>query len=142
MRADAAAQFLEELFKASNPRQARGTIPDTRELLRRGTERLGSSLQDQPLLKARLLDTLGGIHTELGLYDQAQPLLDESLAIRERLNGRDSLEVAATLVRLGSLAQRSGKGDAVALFRRALAIREARLGPDQAEVAEVLSKLA
>jgi tetratricopeptide (TPR) repeat protein len=140
-RADAAAQFLEELFKASDPRQARGTIPDTRELLRRGAERLGNSLRKQPLLKARLLDTLGGIHTELGLYDKARPLLDESLAIRERLNGRESLAVAATLIRLGALAQRSGKGDAVALFRRSLAIREARLGPNHAEVADILGKL-
>jgi tetratricopeptide (TPR) repeat protein len=141
MRADAEAQFLEELFKASDPRQARGTIPDTRELLRRGAERLSNPLQDQPLLKARLLETLGGIHTELGLFGEARPLLDESLAIRERLCGSDSLEVAATLVRLGSLAQRSGKGDAVALFRRALAIRQVRLGPYHAEVADVLSKL-
>ncbi|HEV7509550.1 MAG TPA: tetratricopeptide repeat protein [Thermoanaerobaculia bacterium] len=140
-RADAETQFLEELFKASDPRQARGTMPDARELLHRGTERVGKELRNQPLLKARLLDTLGGIHTELGLYDKARPLLDESLAIRERLNGRDSLEVAATLVRLGALAQRSGKGDAVALFQRALAIREARLGPAHAEVAEVLGKL-
>ncbi len=141
MRADAEAQFLEGLFKASDPRQARGTMPDARELLRRGVERLGKDLKDQPLLRARLLDTLGGIHTELGLFDQARPLLGESLAIRERLNGKDSLEVAATLVHLGALAQRSGKGDAVALFRRALALREARLGPDDAEVADVLNKL-
>jgi tetratricopeptide (TPR) repeat protein len=140
-RADAETQFLEELLKASDPRQARGTTPDTRELLRRGTERVGRELRTQPLLKARLLDTLGGIHTELGLFNQARPLLDESLGIHERLNGQDSLEVAATLVRLGSLAQRSGKGDAVALFQRALAIREARLGPANAEVAEVLGKL-
>jgi tetratricopeptide (TPR) repeat protein/two-component sensor histidine kinase len=140
-RADAETQFLEELFKASDPRQALGTTPDTRELLRRGTERLGKELRNQPLLKARLLDTLGGIHTELGLFDQARPLLDEALALRERLNGRDSLEVAATLGRLGALAQRSGKGDAVALFRRSLAIRQARLGPHHAEVADVLGKL-
>lgn len=141
MRADAETQFLEGLFKASDPRQARGTIPDTRELLRRGTERLSKELRDQPLLKARLLDTLGGIHTELGLYDKAQPLLDESLAIRQRLDGGDSLEVAATLVRLGGLAQRSGKGDAVALFRRALALREARRGPADPEAADILGKL-
>jgi tetratricopeptide (TPR) repeat protein/two-component sensor histidine kinase len=140
-RADAETQFLEGLFKAADPRLARGAMPDARELLRRGTERLGRELHDPPLLRARLLDTLGSIHTELGLFDQARPLLAESLAIRERLNGRDSLEVAATLVRQGSLAQRSGKGDAVALFQRALAIREARLGSAHAEVADVLSKL-
>ena len=142
-RADTAARFLEELFQAADPRQARGRLPDARELLRRGTERLGKDrdLADQPLLRARLLDTLGGIHFGLGLYDEARPLLKEALAIRERLRGREHPEVAETLVRLGLLAQRSGKGDAVALFRRALSIREARLGPGHPEVADVLNQL-
>jgi len=140
-RADAAAHFLEGLFKASDPRQAKGTPPTARELLRRGTERLGRELHGQPLLRARLLDTLGGIHTSLGLFEEARPLLAEALAIRERLRGPEHPEVAETLVRLGALARLSGKGDAVPLFRRALAIREARLGPESSEVAEVLNDL-
>ena len=139
VRADAAARFLEDLFKGSDPRQAQGTPPTARELLRRGTERLGKELRSEPLLRARLLDTLGGIHTELGLFDEARPLLDEALAIHE--HGGEPLEVAATLVRLGTLAHLSGKGDAVPLFRRALALRESSLGPESAEVAEVLNDL-
>lgn len=141
LRADAVAQFLEDLFKASDPRQAHGEVPDARELLRRGTERLGQELHGQPLLRARLLDTLGGIHTNLGLYDEARPLLTEALAIRELLRGTEDPEVADTLVRLGSLAHLSRKGDAVHLFRRALAIREARLGSKDPEVASVLNNL-
>jgi tetratricopeptide (TPR) repeat protein len=139
VRADATAHFLEGLFMASDPRQAKGTPPTARELLRRGTDRLGRDLHGQPLLRARLLDTLGGIHTELGLFDEARPLLTEALAIRER--GGEPLEVAATLARLGALAHLSGKGDAVPLFRRALALRESSLGPESAEVAEVLNDL-
>ncbi|HEV7669714.1 MAG TPA: tetratricopeptide repeat protein [Thermoanaerobaculia bacterium] len=140
-RADAVAQFLEELFRASDPRQAKGAPPGVRDLLRRGTERLGSALRDQPLLRARLLDSLGGIHTDLGLYDRARPLLAEALALRESQGGKEDLEVAATLVRLGSLAHLSGKGEAVPLFSRALAIREKRLGEESPEVADVLNKL-
>lgn len=140
-RADAAAQFLEDLFKASDPRQARGETPDTRELLRRGKQRLAHQLRDQPLLRARLLDTLGGINTELGLFDDARPLLAEALALRERLRGSRHPEVADTLIRLGSLAHLSGEGDATVLFRRALDIREASLGRDHPAVADVLNNL-
>ncbi len=140
-RADAAAHFLEDLFKASDPRQVKGTPPTARELLRRGADRLGRELPGQPLLRARLLDTLGGIHTQLGFYDEARPLLAEALAIRERLRGPGHPEVAETLVRLGALARLSGKEDAVPLFRRALAIRVASLGPETPEVAEVLNDL-
>lgn len=140
-RADAVAQFLEELFQAADPRLARGEMPDARELLRRGTRRLGQELQDQPLLRARLLDILGGIHTELGLYDEARPLLAEALAVRERLDGPEDPEVADTLVHLGAVAHLSGKGDAVPLFSRALAIREERLGSEHQDVADVLNNL-
>ena len=140
-RADAAARFLEELFEASDPRQARGQPPDARELLRRGSRRLEHELRDQPLLRARLLDTLGGIDTELGLYDDARPLLHEALTLRERLRGPRDPEVADTLVRLGTLAHLSGQGDAIPLFRRALTLRQDRLAPDDLAVADVLGKL-
>jgi Tfp pilus assembly protein PilF len=140
-RADAVAQFLQELFQAADPRQARGELPDARELLRRGTGRLEKELHDQPLLRARLLDTLGGIHTELGLYDEARPLLVEALAVRERLHGPGAPEVAETLVHLGEVAHLSGKDDAVPLFSQALAIREERLGPEHPDVAGVLNNL-
>ncbi|MEP7013075.1 MAG: tetratricopeptide repeat protein [Acidobacteriota bacterium] len=140
-RADAAVLFLEDLFKASSPRQALGGLPDARQLLRRGRERLAHDLRDQPLLRARLLDTLGGIHTELGLFDDARPLLNQALSLRERLRGERHPEVADTLIRLGSLAQLSGRGDAVALFRRALTLREAALGPEDPAVAEALDRL-
>lgn len=142
-RADAVLRYLEGLFEASDPRQARGQVPDVHQLLHRGIERLQEEqdLESQPLLRARLLATLGGIHTSLGLYDEARPLLKEALAIRERLQGRGDPEVAETLVRLGTLARLSGRGDAVALFRRALAIRETALGPDHPDVADVLNNL-
>ncbi len=140
-RADAVALFLEDLFQASDPRRSRGQPVDARDLLRRGTERLGGTLREQPLLRARLLDTLGGIHTELGLFDRARPLLAEALAIRERRRGPDHPEVADTLVRLGRLALVSGQGDAVPLFRRALAIRERRLGPEDPAAAAAWNDL-
>ncbi len=140
-RADAVAQFLEDLFKASDPRVAKGAPANARDLLRRGTERLGTALANQPLLRARLLDSLGGIHTDLGLYAQARPLLTEALAIREKLRGPDHPEVAATLLHLGALAQLSGEGDPESLFRRALAIREKSLGEGAPEVVEALNKL-
>jgi tetratricopeptide (TPR) repeat protein len=140
-RADAVAQFLEDLFQSADPRQAKGEIPDARELLRRGTGRLEKELHDQPLLRARLLDTLGGIHTDLGLYDEARPLLAEALEVRERLNGPGDPEVAETLVRLGAVAHLSGKGEAVPLFSRALAIREERFGSEHPDVADVLNNL-
>lgn len=138
-RADAAARFLRELFKASSPAEARGKIPDARELLQRGTRRLERDLQDQPLLRARLLAGLGSIYNDLGLFDEARPLLEESLAVRQRLLGPDHLEVAESLSFLGITAFRSGQEDAVPLFRRALRIRLKQGQIETAETAQLLN---
>lgn len=119
-RADATVRFLEDLFRAANPRLTQGQVPDARELLRRGSEKLSRALLDQPLQRARLLDALGGIESELGLYDAARPHLEESLVLRRRQHGGNHPEVVEALARLGTLAQRSGQGDAIALFEQAL----------------------
>lgn len=140
-RAEAAVHFLEELFSSADPQQANGEALDARNLLQRGRERLDSELADQPLLRAQLLETLGRIHTTLGLYDEAQPLLTEALTLREQLHGSQHPEVAATLCDLGALAHASGQGDATALFRRALAMYEAAGMRESPAVADLLNDL-
>lgn len=132
-RADATVRFLEDLFRAANPRLTQGQVPDARELLRRGSDKLSRALLDQPLQRARLLETLGGIESELGLYDAARPHLEESLALRRRQHGDSHPEVAATLARLGTLAQRSGQGDPIALFQQALDMNRQGKNPDGPE---------
>jgi len=81
VRADAAAGFLEELFRASDPRQARGETPDARELLRRGAVRLRSQLRGQV---ARVLLNLDLARADLGEDDDARRLMERALAMAER----------------------------------------------------------
>lgn len=140
-RAEATVHFLEGLFTSADPRSARGRIPDARELLRRGSERLESELEGQSFVRARLLATLGGIHTELGLYDEARPLLEEALALSRKLEGAHHSEIAAILIRLGALAHHSGQGDALAYFREAQSILEKSGHGDSPEAADLLNKL-
>ncbi len=139
--AEQVAGFLAELFKASDPAQARGGDLSARELLDLGAERVERELGGQPLIQARLMDTIGEIYSELGLYGPARPLLERSVELRTALLGEEHLEVAASLQDLADLYQRSG-GEAEPLYRRALAIREEALGPDHPLVADVLSNLA
>lgn len=140
-RAEAAVSFLEDLFTAADPRRERGEVPDARELLSRGRKRLERDLSDQPLLRARLLDTLGKIHGTLGLYAEARPLLEEALAIRERLEGPDHPEVRDTLLRLGWLAHLARKEDAEPLLRRALTLAEKHAQREPEALAKTLNDL-
>jgi serine/threonine protein kinase/Flp pilus assembly protein TadD len=143
--AEAARQvsdFLAGLFKVSDPREARGNAVTAREILDRGATKISRDLQDQPLVQARLQDTIGRVYDQLGLYDQAAPLLESALATRRKLLGQPNLDVAQSLVSLGGVRWHRGEYDAArALLEEGLAMRERLLGPDALLVAESLHNL-
>ena len=94
-------RFLEGLFEISDPDRARGERVTARELLDRGTADIQNRLQDQPLLRASLLATMGRVYRKLGLYDEAAPLVREALTLRRQAHGGAHREVADSLLDLG-----------------------------------------
>ncbi|HLB55366.1 MAG TPA: serine/threonine-protein kinase [Gemmatimonadales bacterium] len=135
--------FLVDLFRISNPDEARGNSLTAREILDRGARNVATGLSGQPLLQARLMHTLGTVYEALGLYGPARPLLEEALRVRERDLGPDDPSVAETLTALGDVARAKGDfGEADSAYRRALAIREAAFGFEHVEVATSLAALA
>ncbi len=70
--------LLVGLFKASGDAPARAEEVTARELLDRGVVRIRSELAEQPELRARMLGVIGEAATNVGLYEQAQPLLEEA----------------------------------------------------------------
>ena len=57
-----------------------------REVLDTGAQRIETELEDQPRVRTRLQHTIGRVYMGLGLYDLAEPLLDEALqSQRERI---------------------------------------------------------
>jgi serine/threonine-protein kinase len=141
--ADQVTKLLVSLFDVNAPETARGERVTAREILDRGARRVRGELKDQPEVRAKLLCTIGDIYGKLGLYDEAQPLLDESLRIRTALHGRDDASVVESLQRIGGvLAGRGLYAEAESALREALAIRR-RLGPARSpDVAEGLRSLA
>ena len=136
------SSFLVSLFRVSDPNRTAGTTLTAREILDRGAAQVRTDLAGQPLAQARLMDTLGRVYDGLGLYEQAQPLLESALATRLKLLGRENLEVAGSLEANGDLWLHKGEyGKAKPITERALAIREKLLGPDDREIALTLGKL-
>ncbi len=71
------------------------------------------------------------------------PLLQRSLAIREKALGREHPDVAQSLNNLGALYPALGHyAEAEARYKRALAIREKTLGPEHPDVAQSLETYA
>ena len=141
-RARQVSEFLVRMFEDLNPEAGLGPALSARDILDRGASRLDRDLADQPLERARLMTAIGSVYTQIGGYEEARPLLEESLAMRRALLGDDHPDVAASAHSLGWLLYWSGDHPgARASFERALEIREAVYGPDHPQVAVSLTSL-
>ena len=114
-------KFLVDLFKISDPSEARGNSVTAREMLDKGAARIDKELAHQPAIQATLMDTLGSVYMGLGLYEQAQPLLDRSVATRRRLKPQDPLLLSDSLEHLGDLLTLKAQFDAAEkIYREAI----------------------
>lgn len=130
------SSFLVDLFKISDPNETRSNTVTAREILDRGSSKVTNELSGQPLVQARLMETLGEVYMSLGLYGQALPLLETSLTTQRRLLGDQNLDVATTLDRLGAVWWHKGEyAKAQPLLEQSMRIRERLLGPDDLKVA-------
>ena len=105
-RAEEVSSFLVNLFKLSDPEENRGNSVTARELLDSGAKRLRAGLKDQPETKAALLSTVGAVYDSLGQYQEALPILDESLSLQPLSHDRSRIN---TLLEIGQA--RIGAGD-------------------------------
>jgi tetratricopeptide (TPR) repeat protein len=137
------SDFLTGLFKVSDPSEALGNTITAREILDKGTNRMKDELKEQPQVRARLMDTMGMVYINLGLYKQAASLLDQAIEIRRGTAGTDEFLIAESLNHLAQLRYGTGNyPEAERLFREALTILQKVKGPEDLEVAVDMNDLA
>ncbi len=137
------SDFMVDLFKVSDPGQSKGNTITAREILDRGAQKIEKELSGQPLIQSRLMETMGTVYRDLGLYPQAQSMLEKALQLKRHVYGKDDLTVAETLHYLGIVYEDQGKyEEAASLFKESLDIRSRKLNPDDPEVARSLNSLA
>ncbi len=114
------------MFEMSDPEFSRGREITAREILERGAERLDHELLDQPDVKAEMLNTIGTVYMQLGLFEEAEPSVRKALEMRRELyGGQDSEELAQSLYRMALWMEEMGNGeDAKLLHEEALGMRE------------------
>ena len=123
--------FLVDLFRISDPSEARGNSLTAREVLDKGAARVESQLARQPEIQATLLDTLGTVYMGLGLYGQAKPLLESAVIKRQALVPAEPTALALVLRHLGDLQTlRAANPEAERDYGRAIALQRA-LPPEQ-----------
>ncbi|HSS51485.1 MAG TPA: tetratricopeptide repeat protein, partial [Thermoanaerobaculia bacterium] len=79
---------------------------------------------------------------DAGKYRDAEALLRQSLAVQQRILGREHPDVVLTLNALGLAVQRLGRFvEAEVIYREALQIARRQFGPTHWQVADILSNL-
>jgi eukaryotic-like serine/threonine-protein kinase len=140
-KARAVKDFVVGLFRVSKPEESRGRDITARELLQRGARQVDSGLARQPELQSEMLDVLGVIHRDLGLYPEADTLLSRAARLSRTLRGENHAEVASRLTDwAGVVAARGEYSRAESLLTKAYAIRQAG-SPNDTATASTLSAL-
>jgi tetratricopeptide (TPR) repeat protein len=137
------SDFLVGLFALSDPSAARGNTITAREILDSGAARIETDLAAQPLVRARLMLTMGTAYGGLGRLDTAALLLDEALQTMVE-QGAEELGIASAEGKLASVLVRLGEFDrAEALNREALVTLRQAFGDEyHPEVASIIHSLA
>jgi tetratricopeptide (TPR) repeat protein len=137
------SELLAGLLTGADPYEAReAKEPTVRALLDAAAERLPKELAGQPEVLVELLTVMGRVYERLGIYDKAQPLLEEALAIGRRVLGPEHERVAQSLNDLGVLLDEKGDYAAAApILEQALVMRRKLLGREHKDTAVTLVEL-
>ena len=128
MTAQRVTEVMVDMFRMSDPNEAKGNTVTAREILDRGLERIETELDDEPEIQAELKNTMAEVYHGLGVFPLAERLAKDALGVRRGLWGERHPKIADTLALLGETRLR--KGDYVEgeeFLTQAVAVREEQL---------------
>lgn len=138
--AEVVTQSLVSVFDFADPGKSHGNAITAKELLDQGAEKVVRDLKGQPLVQAKLMDTIGELYQRIGVYDRAQPLLEDALKLRRQTLGAENPVVAESQNHLAALAYLRGDyAGSEAQFRDVLAMRRRLLGAEHPDVADTMN---
>ncbi|MCH8147603.1 MAG: serine/threonine protein kinase [Planctomycetes bacterium] len=137
--AQQALGFLVGLFGESDPDEGKGGSVTAIEILDKGAKSIAKELKDQPAVQSALMNTIGIIYRNLGLYDLAIELLQDAVDVSHTAFGEEDLTVARSLHNLGWVFRISGDYErAFSRVSEALAMRRKLLPDNHPDVAASL----
>jgi len=129
-RADRVTQFMTDMFKVSDPSEARGNDIRAREILDKASKEIDTSLEKDPELQAKMMDLMGNVYVSLGLLNKGEQLLRRTVEIRQRTLGPRHPDTLQSMFDLsGAMDESSQYADAEKMARLAMEGRRKELGP-------------
>ena len=142
-RASHVTDFMTSMFKVSDPSEARGNSITAREILDRASKEIDSGLAKDPELQAQMMDAMGDVYRNLGLYSSAHRLFERSSDIWSHTAGPEDPHTLASIHNLAMTLGGEGRyPEAEKLEAHNLEVYRRVLGPKRAETIRSMSGLA
>ena len=142
-RANRVTEFMINMFRVSDPSQARGNSVTAREILDKASADIETGLAKDPELQAQMMHVMGDVYDNLGLYARAMPLVQKSVEIRRRVLGPENPNTLKSENNLAILLARGGHyPEAEKLARETLDVSRRVLGPENPLTLGSMSNLA
>lgn len=142
-RANRITDFMTGMFTVSNPGEARGNTITAREILDKASSQIESGLNQDPETQGQLLNGMGDVYENIGLYPKAESLLRMAVDVFEKQFGPQNRLTLRAKNDLGSLLRKEGHfGEAEKMELETLAGFQGTLGPHRPETLLSMANLA
>ncbi len=130
-RADRITEFMTNMFKVSDPSEARGNSITAREILDKSAKEIDAGLAKDPELQSQLMGTMGHTYLNLGLFKQAQATFERAMAISRNTGGTNNASTLSSMATLSVLYIRQGRyEDAEKMLRETIGAQRRLFGPN------------
>jgi serine/threonine protein kinase len=142
-RADRITEFMTNMFKVSDPSEARGNIVTAREILDKSSKEIDTGLAKDPETQAQMMQVMASTYMNLGLYSRAHELFERALENRRRVLGPNAASTLESMNSLGWILDRErNDGEAEKITRQALESERRTRGPEDPLTLEAMDNLA
>jgi eukaryotic-like serine/threonine-protein kinase len=142
-RATRITDFMTGMFQVSDPSEQRGNSVTAREILDKASKDIETGLAKDPDAQAEMMQVMGEVYINLGLFSRARDLEQRSLEIRRRVLGPENPDTLASMNDLaGALNENGHYAEAVKMFREEFDIERRVLGPENPQTLNSMSSLA
>lgn len=141
-RADRVTSFMTDMFKVSDPNEARGNTVTAREILDRSSAQIDQSLAKDLDLRARMMAEMGAVYQNLGLYSRSESLLQKALDIQRGALGEENSVTLSSMNLLAHTLTLQGRySEGEALARRTADLSRKVFGPRSPEALKTTNTL-
>jgi eukaryotic-like serine/threonine-protein kinase len=141
-RAAATTSLLIEMFQLTNPHETFRGATSAKELLDQAVEELPRRLKNEPETEVRLLNSIGEMYQNMGMFKEAARTQERALALATQHLANDDPLLGETLDQVATLRRGEGQfAQAEAIYRRALAVFERGLSKSDPRIGDTLQQL-